>query len=75
MSLCDQQTEVESRMSRGDSFTDVEDWVNALDIDPLEAAGLWLLAFAYMPALQQRRHVKAYLAALTTFPAFIEPVP
>lgn len=66
MALDQLQTEVEHRMEAGTPFSVVEDWINALDLDPLVATGLWLLALSYVPILRQRREARTLLAALAS---------
>ena len=58
------QAEVERRMRRGESFSDVEDLIDESELRADEKAALWLLAWTYLDRRAQRREARALLGAL-----------
>jgi hypothetical protein len=56
--------EVERRMRRGERFMDVEDAIDASDLDDNEKAALWLLGWSYVHPRAQRREALAHLEGL-----------
>ena len=58
--------QVVRRMRRGESFTDVEDVIDACDLPAEEKSALWLLAWSYVHPRAQRREANAHLTRLTT---------
>jgi hypothetical protein len=56
--------DVESRMRRGDRFSDVEDIIDASDLSAQAKSALWLLAWSYVDPTVQRREANAHLAHL-----------
>jgi hypothetical protein len=60
--------DVESRMRRGERFTDVEDVINASDLSSDEKHALWLLGWSYVHPRAQRRVANGHLVRLTAAP-------
>jgi hypothetical protein len=58
------QAEVERRMGRGESFSEVEDLIDECELRADEKAALWLLAWTYLDRRAQRREARALLGAL-----------
>jgi CRP-like cAMP-binding protein len=58
------QAEVERRMGRGESFSEVEDLIDESELRADEKAALWLLAWTYLDRRAQRREARALLGAL-----------
>jgi hypothetical protein len=56
--------DVERRMRRGERFTDVEDAIDASDLQDQEKAALWLLGWSYVHPRAQRREAVAHLEQL-----------
>jgi hypothetical protein len=56
--------DVERRMRRGERFTDVEDAIDASDLEDDEKAALWLLGWSYVHPRAQRREALAHLEDL-----------
>ena len=56
--------DVERRMRRGERFTEVEDAIDASDLEDDEKAALWLLGWSYVHPRAQRREALAHLEDL-----------
>jgi len=52
--------DVERRMRRGERFTEVEDAIDASDLEDDEKAGLWLLGWSHVHPRAQRREALAH---------------
>jgi hypothetical protein len=59
------QDEIEGMMDAGESFGDVEDYINRTDpLAELERAALWLLAWSMRDTSAQRQDARATLLLL-----------
>lgn len=64
MTYDDLALDVERQMRRGVRFCDVEAAIDDADLQPGQAAALWLLALSYVPIRAQRRIARGHVAAL-----------
>jgi hypothetical protein len=60
--LADCQGRVEQKLREGESFSDVEDYINATSLGPRQKGALWLLAWAHEDPRAQLRVAKEALA-------------
>lgn len=55
IALARHRLEVDMRIARGESFDEVEDWINALHLPDEAKSALWLWLWASQPADHQRQ--------------------
>ena len=63
--LIELQHEIDARMRDGASFSSIEDdMIEPTDLSAEEKSALWLYAWSFVDALDQRREALAHIAAL-----------
>jgi hypothetical protein len=63
--LADCQGRVERKLREGESFSAVEDYINASPLEARQQAALWLLAWAHQSPRVQLRLAKETLALVS----------
>jgi hypothetical protein len=55
IALSRHRMEVDVRITRGDSFDSIEDWINGLPLPDMARSALWLWLWASLPEDNQRQ--------------------
>jgi hypothetical protein len=56
--------ELDDRLRSGDSFEEIEEWIDRLTLGSEHKAALWLWAWSNLPNRRQKKLAKSYIANL-----------